>query len=342
MTNSSFVKLQQITTKLLDAELPYGVQNTQLEALSQLFCRISGLDFNTHAHAQQQDTVLSNGVAISPYWAAFCINELKRTSFFLRGLRGAIQRAQQRFPGQQINVLYAGCGPFATLALPLCTVFSPSEVKFTLLDIHKESIQSAQKLVTALELALWITDYVVADATQYQFPDAQPLHIVVSETMKAKLEKEPQVPILLNLVPQLEEGGICVPENISLGLAFKESSGNDGISFNWIPLKSVFELKDHLYQRAEPNSLPEYLAVDTVEVSSCPPECRDIYLTTEVNVFEGLLLGTMDCSLTTPALLFDFAEYSLPFQLEARYLLGEFPRLELKKTTDKRQLTPVD
>ena len=60
--------------------------------------------------------------------------------------------------------------------------------------------------------------YVCADATTYVWPPELPLHIVLVETMQRALEKEPQAAVSLNLAPQLCDGGILVPERISVDL----------------------------------------------------------------------------------------------------------------------------
>ena len=61
---------------------------------------------------------------------------------FLRGISSAIMEATRRFPAQPIEVLYAGTGPYASLAIPLMHRFAPSEVKFTLLEVHETAVAS--------------------------------------------------------------------------------------------------------------------------------------------------------------------------------------------------------
>ncbi|MBI5413502.1 hypothetical protein HZA42_04110 [Candidatus Peregrinibacteria bacterium] len=94
-------------------------------------------------------TVTPAGRAISPADAAQCLRDCERTYHFAHGLKDAIKEAQNRFRGEVIRVFYAGCGPFAPLALTQTAVFSPDEIKFTALDIHHYSVELARSIAEA-------------------------------------------------------------------------------------------------------------------------------------------------------------------------------------------------
>jgi hypothetical protein len=161
-----------------------------------------------------EETFLDGGVAISPHLAARCLFDPLRTVQFLRGIHAGIHKAMRRFPGEPVHLLYAGCGPYATLVLPLTTQFSPEQIQLTLIDIHQDSIEGVKRLVKVLDVADYVVACRQADAITYRHPDSVPLHVVVCETMQAGLAQEPQVAIMLNLLPQLEGHGIFIPENI--------------------------------------------------------------------------------------------------------------------------------
>lgn len=67
----------------------------------------------------EDDLRLASGLALSPRLAAQCLLDGPRTAAFLRGTLAAISEALRRFPDEAIEIVYAGTGPFATLALPL-------------------------------------------------------------------------------------------------------------------------------------------------------------------------------------------------------------------------------
>jgi hypothetical protein len=109
-------------------------------SLDRLFREITGLRETTVDLRDRSATSVAAGYAVSPLDAGRCLLDLRRTVVYLRGVYHAIQEAQQRFPGEVIQVLYAGCGPFAPLCLPLLPLLAGQAVHFTLLDVHARAI----------------------------------------------------------------------------------------------------------------------------------------------------------------------------------------------------------
>lgn len=189
-----------------------------LHALCASIARIAKTPEASHSDG----TFLSCGQAISPEDAARCVLDHRRTSKFVRGLFAAIRQAQVCFPGVAIEVLYAGCGPFAPLALPVATQFRPHELQFTLLDIHQPSLDAARRIFHAVGADAWLRGCIRCDAASYRREDDLPIHVVIAEAMQAALDKEPQVAITANLAPQLAAGGILVPEKITVSACLCE------------------------------------------------------------------------------------------------------------------------
>src|SRR3989338_10361358 len=67
------------------------------------------------------------GWAISPYSASKCVYDHARTAAFIRGENQAILDLKKG-ANRPLNILYAGCGPLATLGIPIATQFEPGEL----------------------------------------------------------------------------------------------------------------------------------------------------------------------------------------------------------------------
>jgi len=178
----------------------------------------------------QRETVLPSGTAISPVDAARCVPDFIRTGMFLRGVAQAIEAAQARFDPAPLRVLYAGCGPFAVLVLPLLHRWPAEALRLTLLDCHGRSLQAARAVAGHLGVADRIEACVEADAASYRVDPGAAPHVVITETMQRALDKEPQVPISRNLSAQLVEGGILVPERVALDLTLMNPEREFGLT----------------------------------------------------------------------------------------------------------------
>ncbi len=187
--------------------------NPEAVALSRLLEQLTGLTPETQPLLSADETSTGSGLAISPIKAALCAREPLRTVTFIRGLAAAIDQA--RVSHGTVRVLYAGCGPFATLALPLMTLLDARQVRFTLLDIHSASLDSARRLIDSLGLQALVADYVLADACTLQLDAAALPHVIVSETMNAALRSEPQVAIMRHLAMQAPQA-LLVPQSITV------------------------------------------------------------------------------------------------------------------------------
>lgn len=206
--------LNRLSAVLLAPKSSYGELYVAVNELFSLLSSCAG--FEVENETNRTDIWLPSGRAIGPSWAAMCLQDFMRTHKFLLGLHHGIKTCQERFPGQIIHVLYAGTGPFATLMLPLIPTYSPAEVQFTLLEINPSSIAYLRNIVTTFQLEPYVRDIIVCDATSFDTSSCKPYHLVVSETMQNGLQTEPQVPLCINLLADLEPGGILVPEKINI------------------------------------------------------------------------------------------------------------------------------
>ncbi len=196
---------------VLNSETPVNELTLHLESMQACFASALGNRIDT---LSKEWTRLQTGKATSPADAVNCFSDTLRTVKYIRGGYQAIQDLQKIFPNERLHVVYAGCGPFAPLMLPLCALFTPDKLSLTLIDIHRESLDSVKLLARSLDLESSIKEYLCEDASLYRFPEEVPIHMMVSETLVQGLIIEGHVSIVHNFSDQILENGIIIPETI--------------------------------------------------------------------------------------------------------------------------------
>ena len=146
--NASGQLLERVASTILDINSTSTSLQQVLDEFTRHCSDVSAIVPDRSFDGWAGDSLLPQGVAINPQAAAFCIKDYTRTVIFIRGVHAAIATLQARLPQQPIRILYAGCGPFATLLLPLLTRFKATELDITLLDIHQRSLNSVGKLLS--------------------------------------------------------------------------------------------------------------------------------------------------------------------------------------------------
>jgi hypothetical protein len=298
------------------------------------------------------DTMLDQGVAINPQAAAFCIKDYRRSVMFLRGVYCAIQQLKQRFTDQPIRVLYAGCGPFALLLLPLLEKLTPGKFDIHLLDIHQSSLDSVAQLVDYFSLEQHQIQYIQADACHYQHEE--PLHLVIAETMQKSLEQEPQFAVTENLASQILPDGIFVPEKIEVELCLaqleqeliciKDASLTERKSqiarFRRHSLVNLFELAPGLAAEqlqgatCSAESSQREIALGTVKIPAINNLASfDAALFTRIRVFSSYRLDDYDSEISLPAKCHEMLPLQAGACYEASYQLGAYPRFNFRKTS---------
>ncbi len=301
--------LADITKQILHSS---GIEE-EIEAVRHLSAFYSRFASDGQSHSQQQkgnEVVLQKGIALSSYDAAICLDDFIRTARFLKGTYLALQELQKRFPGQRLNILYAGCGPYATLVLPLLPLFGSHELDVLLLDINSDSLRSVADFLTATGLEEYKVNMQQADAIHYQSPESRPLHMVVSETMFYALIREPQVSIAENLAPQLQKGGILIPEEINLDLVYTFHSEEPYLKStdqytNRLPYQqrlfagTLFSINKELgfYQSLK---LPGQFESELYELPSEFLQRPDLCIFTSLKIFDQVFLHSAESSITNP------------------------------------------
>lgn len=340
--------LEQIADELLSHQ--EGDDDRLRAAVTDLYSlcsAITGIGDNPMDADDSDETGLPSGKALSPLDAARCLLDHSRTAKLLRGIHAAILEAQRRFPNTPIELLYAGCGPFAPLAIPLTSRFSPAQIQFTLLDIHERSLDAARSVFQAFGADAFVRDYIQCDAASYQHAAPHVIHIVVAEAMQAALEKEPQVAITINLAPQLCPAGIFIPERIVVSCRLcdpanefspvrveadtaNSSSAGSTVDKLGADLGSILELTaGSSFNPSAPDGGEHRGAALSPKVVIHIPNDLDgefnLMLLTRITVFDSITLGDYESGLTCPRILFDLGKVRRGMRIEFAYQLGDKP-----------------
>ena len=343
-------QLSAITATLLDEGSSHQSVCLALDEFSHLCSGITGITPDTSFDAWAEDSFLDYGVAINPQAAAHCIHDYQRSVIFIRGVYAAINAAKLRFPAQKLKILYAGCGPFATLLLPLLTQFESDELELYLLDIHQRSLDSVGRLLNQFGMDDYAVSLILGDACEYQHPER--LHIIVAEVMQKALEQEPQVAVTANLAPQLCENGLFIPEQIEVKLCLaqwdnerklmkKNASAKDGLQCAQSllrspvvfrqPIGTIFTLSptnSAADTQAKANSAAKLeLNAAVVKMPAIDHiERYDVLMLTHIQVFEDYVLGDYESEITLPHKCYDFPPLQRLARYHVRYQLGTYPR----------------
>jgi predicted RNA methylase len=310
--------LEQSTNTMLFKPTEFGLIRSELHELHDLYASYTGI---AAGDITDKDIMLPSGKAISPIKAAFCLLEFQRTAVFIRSINKAISKLQSLFPGERIHILYAGCGPYATLLTPFTTRFTANEIAFHLLDINEVSLEAAKKLYKGLGIEDYVAEWICADATTYKLPEDKTIHLVISETMLNALRKEPQVDIMLNLIPQMHEKALFIPENITV-------------------TAQLLDNRKEIDRNIEPHLTPERINLGTlysigreeyeppqqvvIEIPQQIQNFKHLNLLTDIITFDNERLSTYECSLNMPITIGDVSGYEGQ-KTTFNYERGEMP-----------------
>lgn len=301
-----FNKLSELTRAILHCADDFFVMKQCTDGMYELFTSVSEI---TADNQNDAEILLESGKAISPAAAAHCLLELLRTAVFLRGIRKAILKCRDKNPDRPVSVFYAGCGPYGTLMTPLLTIFPPEELQADFLDINNTSLTSAKGVIASLGLDRSVRSFILDDAATCALPEQNDYDIVISETMQSCLENEPQVAIMQNLIPQMRNDAIFIPEAISLD-AYMTDPRQEMEKFFYsetpkppperIPLGNIFTVSKE--------SLATGNMSREVKIPEAISTCIELKLFTTVTVFGDEALKEHDSSITQPKKFYEFRE----------------------------------
>lgn len=333
--------LKEIAQNILDAEKKPADLIPHIGKLRALLEKHTFLKLTPDENLGEGRSMLDSGMAVSPLMAAFCAREVLRSAAFIKGAGAAVQDAARE--DRPVRVLYAGCGPFALLALPLMAVFSERQALFTLLDIHPESLRCAQQLIDGFGFTGHVLDYVCADATRYQIPHDSIPDVIVSETMNVCLGKEPQVSIARHLLAQAPDA-LMVPEAVSIEACLLDPSKEHSPIASAPGEKFVEPVRDRVYLgkvfelntqniRHWASITADCLPAASIRIPEPLPERYQMRLLTRIVVY-GQTTGLQDyeSSLNLPQPLPGKPKFAGGETLQFYYKLGSHPGLGYEVT----------
>ncbi|MFC0252222.1 hypothetical protein ACFFJK_10000 [Massilia consociata] len=297
-----------------------------VEELRLLAERLSGMDMTVRLNVGDGQTWLPSGLAVSPVTAALCAREFLRSAAFIQGAAKALEQAAAHCGDRPVRVLYAGCGPFAFLLLPLLALWPAHRAQFTMLDIHEAALAPARALVSALGLEAGVAAWVRADAATLRLDPAALPDVIVSETMSAALKHEPQVAIVRNLLGQAPHA-LMVPAEVRVGCALCERPDSSAPWREAAILGRVFTL-DAAAAAAWDAAPGATLPGSTITLPAVLAPHNTLRLLTDIVVFDDIVLGQGDCSLNTPRFLPGKPGFAGSQRLQFSYRLGADPGID--------------
>jgi hypothetical protein len=166
--------------------------------------------------------------------------------------------------------------------------------------------------------------------------------------MQRALQKEPQVAVILNLAPQLKEGGILVPEAITVRSALYDSRHEFGFIDSTrirIDLGPLLELgadnaRDLLRTLKTDAAGARSLSQGCLRIpAGLDPELR-LMLRTKVKVFGPTALGDYDSGITYPVHLHKLGSCGPRRELAYCYRLGCKPGFDVWWPLSKVPISP--
>lgn len=324
-------KLRQATLALLDKNTAAYSLRTEVLDIKSILQEAGGFSTEGQQSISTGETITSSGVAISPTMAAMCLDDFARTVVFTRGVHDAIGHLNRQ--GRPLHVLYAGCGPLAPLAIPLMTVISPDDARFTLIDIHAESVESVNRIIETLQLHDSILSVRNVDASDHTAENGDEPDLMIVEIMRAALEAEPQVAVSRELVRRFPSA-ILAPARVTIDLVLQGALKDDGSERDRVFVGRIMTVdRGQLKKPSAENAMQS-------EISIQLPDFDEALLTpmlhTTVHVYGENVLKEFDSGITIPKRLPIKTRVRSGDELTFKYEIGERPGLIVNPSSTPR------
>ncbi|WP_298418566.1 phytanoyl-CoA dioxygenase [uncultured Kordia sp.] len=291
--------IKELSTTILNNQSNFETTKNAIDEIHKHYLETTKIEDFGESMQHMAAVPTASGMALSLNHAAACLLDYRRTAKFLRGMVSLIREQQQQQPNEIINIFYAGCGPYAPFITLVAPLFKASEVQFSLLEINAASIQMAQNLIKSLELTDYVQEYHTADAVTFQIPDAKKYHILFSETLDALLYRESYVPILWNMLPQLDENCAIIPNNVIVQASMTYPKSETEEIRKEKEAAVILNVREAVKVNDGSKSLPEEFTPVTINLSG-DEKYYSMVVDTKVQIQGDLWLSRNESSLSIP------------------------------------------
>ena len=152
--------------------------------------------------------------------------------------------------------------------------------------------------------------------------------------MQHGLVKEQQVPIMLNLVNQLDKDVIIIPNKIQLDLALIDTNEkhilNDLEESKYRMLRTLLEFDKSFIHSNQSKQTNRFELCNQLQfLEAADEEYSKLVIVTSIQVYGDEWLHADSCSLTVPRLLVDLERIEdVKKEISIEYVIKEFPDFE--------------
>jgi len=329
-------ELVRVTSEYFKDTIDYQKLSNASKEYKTILHTVSGQ--NLDIEEGRNDIENQDGIALGTFWAGLCLDDMLRTRQFIRGIDRAIKDTLKG--GAPIHILYAGTGPFATLILPIILRYSKKDISYTLLEINPFTFSVLKNVITALALEDYDITLVQDDATTYVIDPKNKPDIIISETMQSALAKEQQVPIFLNLMRQVSQDTVFIPEKIALHLALKKAGTSNGsfLREDCIDIENIFEVSKEsmvdIYRSENQENKTEVFSKKRTTVKEIDSKTASyLLLNTHIQVYDDIKIDLNESGLTIPIILKEISnDVKSTMTIDTQYVISSEPKLAYQIT----------
>jgi len=338
--------LEKISKILLDSSKKWDEYEIAVKGLHSILSEITSVKGAIKNRGEGFETQLPAGFALSPGYAADCTLDTKRTVKYIQALDLALKKLKGKFQDSPINVFYAGTGPFAPFAIPFLMNYKPEEIKFSIADIHIESINSVKRIVDYFNFNDSINEYIQCDLTSYKHHEKFPLHIMITETMHRTLSREPHAMITINMAPQIIKDGIIIPESVKINAVLSKIGEelkylnyeitDEEINNTRFDLGTVFEVaKDKTYDFSENNMFIKG-PVKNIDINTIDKKL--LVLLTKIDLFENIELKEKESGITHPYFVQEIGNIEAGDKISFSFNVNQYPKMVCEKVKEEQDV----